>query len=82
MPTVLRVAGFRVVIFLPPREHPPPHVHVQSADGEAVIELATSGASPVIRTVAGLRTPDVVRAFRVVERHHELLVAKWREYHG
>src|SRR5439155_17759960 len=31
MPTVLRVGPFRVIIFLPPREHRPPHVHVQTA---------------------------------------------------
>ncbi len=82
MPTVLRVAGFRVVIFLPPREHTPPHVHVRNAAGEAVIELASALRPQVLRSMAGMRTPDVVRAFRIVEDHAELLLAKWREYHG
>jgi hypothetical protein len=82
VPTVLRVAGFRVVIFLPPREHPPPHVHVWQADGEAVIELASGGRSPVLRSVARMRSSDAVRAFRIVEDHTEFLLAKWREYHG
>lgn len=82
MPTVLRVAGFRVVIFLPPREHGPPHVHVRNAVGEAVIELAGARRPQVLRSVAGMRTPDVVRAFWIVEDHTEFLLAKWREYHG
>lgn len=38
VPTVLRVDGFRVVIYLPPREHDPPHVHVWKGDGEVVIK--------------------------------------------
>ena len=43
VPTVLRQDGFRVIVFLPPREHGPPHVDVQNTDGEVVIELATTG---------------------------------------
>lgn len=82
MPTVLRVAGFRVVIFLPPREHAPPRVHVQKAGGEAVIELAGPGRSQMIRSVAGLRRGDIVGAFRIVEEYTEFLLVKWREYHG
>ena len=82
MPTVLRRAGFRVVIFLPPREHAPAHVHVQNAGGEVVIELASGTRPQGIRSVAGMRTPDVVRAFRIVEDHAEFLLATWREYHG
>ena len=82
MPTVLRRASFRVVIFLPPREHAPPHVHVRSADGETVIEFASGGWPQRVRSVAGMRTPDVVRAFRLVEQHTPFLIAQWREYHG
>lgn len=82
MPTVLRRAGFRVVIFLPPREHAPPHVHVRKAGAEAVIELASGGRPQTIRSLAAMRTADVVRAFRIVEEHTEFLLAAWRQYHG
>jgi alkanesulfonate monooxygenase SsuD/methylene tetrahydromethanopterin reductase-like flavin-dependent oxidoreductase (luciferase family) len=82
MPTVLRVAGFRVVIFLPPREHKPPHVHVRNADGEVVIVLPVPGGAPAVREVAGMRADDVVRAFWIVEEHAEYLLERWREYHG
>lgn len=39
MPTVIQRDGFRVVIFLPPREHGPAHVHVCKAGTEVVITL-------------------------------------------
>jgi len=80
--TVLRVRGFRVVIYLPPREHEPPHVHVWKADTEVVIELATSNVGPIIREIAGMRSADVTQAFWIVEEHAELLLTAWRKYHG
>lgn len=82
MPTVLRVRGFRVVIYLPPREHEPPHVHVWKGDAEVVIALATAGVVQTIRAVAGMRSSDVVQAFWIVEEHAELLLNRWRELHG
>lgn len=82
MPTVLRTRGFRVVIFLPPREHEPPHVHVRSATGEVVIMLATTAAPQTIRSVSGMRAHDVVSAFWIVEQNAEYLLARWREFHG
>lgn len=44
MPTVLREDGFRVVVYGPPREHPPPHVHVEhGAKGLVVIRRTIHG---------------------------------------
>ena len=82
MPTVLRQAGFRVVIYLPPREHLPPHVHVSNAEGEIVIELSTDARPQVIRDAVGMRSTDVVRAFRIVDEHSAFLLDRWRTYHG
>lgn len=59
-----------------------PHVHVLNADGEAVIELARSGQGQLIRSASGMKTADVVRAFRIVEQHSEYLLEQWRRYHG
>lgn len=81
MPTVLRVEGFRVVIYLPPREHGPPHVHVWKEAAEVVIDLATSHRRQTIRSVARMRTADVTRAFWIVEEHTDYLLACWRQYH-
>ena len=82
MPTVLRAAGFRVVIYLPPREHEPPHVHVWKAGGEVVVELTTAGRPQTIRSVSDMRTVDVIKAFRLVETQTEYLLTCWRQYHA
>lgn len=82
MPTVLRSGGLRVLIYLPGREHEPPHVHIQNATGEVVIELAVAGRPQRVRNVAGMRANDVAAAFWLVEQHAEYLLERWREYHG
>lgn len=82
MPTVLQVRGFRVRILLPPREHPPPHLHVTKGDGEVVILLPGPQGVVAIRTVHRMRTADVVAAVRLVEAHVAQLEAAWRKYHG
>jgi hypothetical protein len=81
VPTVLRAGGFRVVIYLPPREHGPPHVHVRTADGAAVIMLARPGESPTVRSVARLRETDVKAAVDLVADHAAYLLACWRHLH-
>ena len=79
---MLQVQGFRVRILLPPREHPPPHVHVTKGDGEVVIFLPGPQGAVAIRTVYRMRTADVVAAVRLVEAHVAQLHAAWRKYHG
>ena len=81
MPTVLQVEGFRVRVLLPPREHPPPHVHVSRGDVEVVILLPMDDGPVAVRTVYRMRTVDVVAAVRLVERHCAQLQAAWRKYH-
>ena len=82
MPTVLDVGGFQVRILLPPREHGPPHVHVWKAGTVAVIDLP-DGTQPLgIRKLRGMRTVDVVTAFRLVEANVAMLLELWRKYHG
>ena len=81
MPTVLREGRFRVLIYLPPCEHEPPHVHVWSAGGEVVIDLAVGTKPQTIRSVAGMRTADITAAFHLVERHTAHLLQCWRKYH-
>ena len=81
MPTVLVVAGFRVRILLPPREHPPPHVHV-TRSAEVVLLLPQGRTGVVVRTVYRMRDADVIAAVRLVESNAELLLRSWRTYHG
>ncbi len=82
MPTVLVAAGFRVRILLPPREHPPPHVHVTRGGAEVVLLLPHGRAGVVVRTVYRMRDADVIAAVRLVESNAALLLHAWRTYHG
>lgn len=81
MPTVLRVAGYRVLIYLPPREHGPPHVHIRHGRGDIVIELSQSADPPKIRRISRMKNQDAVVAFWIVEQHAEFLLRCWRKYH-
>jgi hypothetical protein len=80
MPTVLRLHGLRVVIFL--NDHWPPHVHVFGAAREAKIALGLSGRRPSIVSNQGLTRRELVLALIEIERHHERLMERWREIHG
>ena len=79
MPVVLTVAGFQVRIYLPPREHEPPHVHVVKGSTEVVITLDDP---PAVRDVLGMSGREVAQAYRIVEAHWTMLLEAWRRYHG
>ena len=82
MPTIVREDGFVLRVYGPPREHPPPHVHVERGDDAlVVIRLAIGSRGPSVWAVYNMKDADVVRAFRLVERHHAQLVAAWRRIH-
>lgn len=82
MPTVLRVAGYQVMIYCTKREHGPPHVHVRNANGEVVIALATAGKPQIVRQYVGMRVREVATAFALVSDHAEFLLGRWRSFHG
>ncbi len=83
MPTVVREAGFVLRIYGPPREHAPPHVHVERGRSDVVvIRLGLGGRPPKVWAVYGMNSQDVVRAYRLVERHADLIRTKWKEIHG
>src|SRR3954451_23859206 len=82
MPTVLREAGFRVLVLFPPREHPPPHVHVVKGDGVAVMRLRAGTAAQLTHRVEGMTAADRRNAERIVRRHTEFLLREWRRIHG
>lgn len=82
MPTVHREDGFEIRIYLPPREHTPPHVHVLKAGGEVVIELGDNDTSPQIREVHGMTNRDALKAYRIVDREQENLLEAWSKHHA
>jgi hypothetical protein len=82
MPTIVREDGFVVRVYGPPREHPPPHVHVEHGDDAlVVIRLAIGNRTPLVWAAYNMRDADVLRAFRLVEKHHALLLTAWRRIH-
>jgi hypothetical protein len=83
MPTVIDRDGFKVRVLGPPREHPPAHVHVERGrEALVVMRLGIDGGPPKIWQVYKMRNQDVIRAFRLVEENHELLLAEWEKIHG
>lgn len=79
MPVILRSEGFVFRIYT--ADHRPAHVHAFNGDGEAVMVLDGGDGLPCVREVAGMREPDVRRAYRIVEAHREEFLARWRRIH-
>jgi hypothetical protein len=80
MPTVLRAAGFRIVIY--PADHRPAHVHAIGQGGEAVFDLHCPGGPPELREVFGLSRSDVGRARAAIVRGLADLRSAWESFHG
>lgn len=75
--------GFVVYVYAPPREHRPPHVHVESANGgEVLIKLGDEETAPSLWRNHRMRPADAFRALRIVEEKQEEFIAAWREMHG
>jgi Domain of unknown function (DUF4160) len=55
VPTILRIDSLRVTIY--PNDHPPPHVHVIGAKGEAVFLLNCPGGRPNCAKTMGSTDP-------------------------
>ena len=82
MPKVLSVDGFVVVIYFPPTEHGPAHVHVSKAGGSAVIILPLGRAKVEVRESFGMSRADVRKAVAIVAANADLLIVEWRKIHG
>jgi hypothetical protein len=78
MPTVLRHAGFRFVIFA--ADHRP--AHVIGHGGEAVFNVGCPKGPPALREVYGLSRSQVADARRIVTREIKALCDAWEVVHG
>jgi hypothetical protein len=75
MPTLIREAGYRVMMYF--NDHNPPHVHVFSAEKEARVTL-----DPIeLKTNLGFNTHEVRDILDIIERHQAELLAAWRRIH-
>ena len=80
MPTILRFAGLRAVIYT--NDHRPAHVHVIGDGCEAVFEMNCEGGPITLRenysfTLARLRKIKIV-----LQQHKTLICLAWERIHG
>ena len=82
MPTLKRVDGFEVRLFVS-SEHQPPHVHVFKAGGECRVLLGDEDTQPRLWNVVGGMSPQDARtAESLVSRFQGEFLSAWRNYHG
>lgn len=76
MPTLFIFFGMR--FFFYSNEHLPIHIHVRNGDGEAKFEVEN------IRLITnrGIKNKDIKMAEAIIEENREIIIAKWKEYHG
>lgn len=83
MGQVFRAEGFQVFVYAPPREHEPPHVHVECAKGgEVVIALGDNETAPSVWKNHHMRAVDARHAIRIVEWNQDRFIQEWRRLHG
>ena len=76
MPTLFIIFGLRFYFYS--NEHLSIHVHVKNADGEAKFEV-----DPVkLVDNKGIKRKDISLAESLIEENKEIIIAKWKEYHG
>jgi hypothetical protein len=80
MPTALRDAGLRVVIY--PNDHRPAHVHVIGGGGEAVFDLNCPVGPVDVRENYGFSGRQIKRIKNLLKVHLQALCAEWRKIHG
>jgi hypothetical protein len=75
--------AFQVYVYAPPREHQPPHVHVESsAGGEVLILLGSETVAPSLWQNHHMKAVDAREALRIVEQNQKQFIAEWRRLHG
>jgi hypothetical protein len=84
MPTVVRAGTLVVKVYGPPREHPPPHVHVEvGRTGVVVLRLPPDDRPLEVWRVHGeVSEQDVIAAVRLVEVHEAAIRAAWERIHA
>lgn len=80
MPTVLRIGGYRVVIYT--NDHRPAHVHVMDDGREAVFILHCPKGPPVLRENMGFRRHELNSLVSELATELKILCKKWSEIHG
>ena len=80
MPTILRFAELRVVIY--PNDHRPAHVHVIGNDCEAVFELNCPRGRISLRENYGFGRMELGRIGQKLALHQGKVCREWERIHG
>lgn len=80
MPTVLEIAGLRVVIYS--NDHRPPHAHIIGGGHEAVFRLNCPEGPPELRENYGFSMKALGRIKSDLHGNLAALCRKWVEIHG
>jgi hypothetical protein len=82
MVKVYEARGFRAYVYSPPREHQPPHVHVECDHGGEVVVRLGDGRTPPSWQNHHMGAADAREAMRIVARHWRHFLGEWRRLHG
>jgi hypothetical protein len=80
MPTVLRLDGFRVVIY--PNDHRPAHLHVIGGGCEAVFDLNCPDGPPALRENWRFQARDLDRIEQGLSDNLAAACREWKAIHG
>lgn len=80
MPTVLRINGFRVVIY--PNDHRPPHVHVIGNGFEAVFKLNCPNGPLELRENYGFSQKELSGIAEALTKALSDTCLQWENIHG
>jgi Domain of unknown function (DUF4160) len=80
MPTVLRIDGYEIMIYL--HDHRPAHVHVSARGYELVVNLNQPPAYVSVRNNKGFKTQEIASILRIVQNHRDRLCEMWKGIHG
>lgn len=75
--------AFRVYVYSPPREHQPPHVHVECAEGgEVLVFLGAEDTAPLLWQNHHMKAIHALEALRIVQERQQRFLAEWGRLHG
>lgn len=80
MPTIFRIANYRVMILT--NDHPPPHVHVIGPEGRAKIQLDCQNGVVDLLWHDGVQRTELRVILATVEAEIKRLCDVWRVIHG
>ena len=80
MPTILRVAGLRVVIYV--NDHRPAHLHVIGDGCEAVFQVHCREGRVSLRENYGFRRVELTRIENELKHHLDRICREWETIHG